>query len=916
MTTISEDEYHLAHYGIRRRSGRYPWGSGGNENTRSKAFFDIVADLRAKGLTDTEIARGFASIESIEKGKPDFTTTDLRATTSIAGNVRKQHDIAEAERLAAKGMSNVAIGKQMGRNESSIRALLAPGEKEKADNLQVIADMLRKNVDAKGYVDIGSGVENQLQLSRTRLDTAVAMLKADGYQVHRFKGDQLGTKFQTEYKVLAKPGTTQRDAWMNRNNLQQIMEYSVDSGRSFMGMLPPISVDSKRIAVKYAEDGGDKLDGMMYVRAGAKDLSMGASRYSQVRIAVDNTHFLKGVAMLSNDLPKGVDIMFHTAKAKADLGPDKLAAMKPMKTNRDGTIDWDNPFGSVVRQIGDLDIRGNLTKLTSAINKVNDEGDWGDWSDNLSSQFLSKQSHALARLQLDKAYQDKKADFDEIMALTNPTIKKKLLEKFSEDADASAVHLKAAALPRQGTHVILPLSSLKDNEVYAPNFNNGERVALVRYPHGGIFEIPELTVNNNHAPAIKAIGKNAPDAIGINEKVAKRLSGADFDGDTVLVIPNGSSRIKSAPALERLKDFDPQRDYKGYDGMPVMSPRKKQTEMGIVSNLITDMTIRGATFSEIAQAVRHSMVVIDAEKHKLDYRRSETDNGIPALKKKYQTPYQPSGRAGASTLLSRRKGDIAVPERKQGYRIDPKTGEKIYALTDRTRIERKVNKRTGVVTEKVVPRTTRSTKLAEAKDAHSLSSGTKMESIYADHSNRLKALANEARLASLNTPPLNWSASARIAYAPEVASLKSKLQIAKANRPLERQAQLLGAAYVSAKRAANPDMDAAELKKLKGQALTEARTRTGARKVPIDITPDEWIAIQAGAISNSQLIDILNNTDINKVKMLATPREQVLMTSSKASRARAMLDGGATQAEVAAALGVSLTTLKVSLSAG
>lgn len=177
----------------------------------------------------------------------------------------------------------------------------------------------------------------------------------------------------------------------------------------------------------------------------------------------------------------------------------------------------------------------------SLINKRAEEGDWNEWSDNLPSQFLSKQSITLIKKQLNLATTDKQAEFDEIMSLTNPTVKKALLKSFSDDCDSAAIHLQAAALPRQKYQVILPITSMKDNEVYAPNYKNGEQVALIRYPHGGTFEIPILTVNNKQADARKILGNTPADAIGINSKVADRLSGADFDGDTVMVIPTGQS---------------------------------------------------------------------------------------------------------------------------------------------------------------------------------------------------------------------------------------------------------------------------------------------------------------------------------------------------------------------------------------
>ena len=486
------------------------------------------------------------------------------------------------------------------------------------------------------------------------------------------------------------------------------------------------------------------------------------------------------------------------------------------------------------------------------------------------------------------------------MALSKPAVKKKLLEAYADSTDSASVHLKAAALPRQGSHVILPVQSLKETEIYAPNFRNGERVALIRYPHGGTFEIPELTVNNRHPEAKKLLG-NARDAVGINHKVAERLSGADFDGDTVLVIPNNSGRVKSTPALEGLKGFDAKASYPAYEGMPKMSARTKGIQMGLVSNLITDMTIQGASTSELARAVKHSMVVIDAEKHHLDYKRSAIDNAIPSLMKKYQNRSQ----GGASTLVSRATARKDVKARKATFDVDKKTGKKIYRETGESYVDPK--------TGKTVFRMQRSTKLAETDNAHTLSSGTKIESVYADHSNRLKSLANQARRAAVNTDSTPYSPSAKTAYAKEVTSLNAKLNTALKNRPLERQAQLIANTVVKAKRDANPDMDSAELKKVKSQALAAARARTNAKKQQVVITDREWDAIQAGAISNNKLTNILNNADLDQVKKLATPKSQLLMTTTKTNRAKQMVASGYTQAEIADALGVSLTTLKTAI---
>lgn len=609
---IIDEDNHLAHYGILRRSGRYPWGSGNNEHQRAKTFMDMVAEKRAQGMSDVDIARGFG-----------MTTKELRETNTIAINAKRAADVAMAMDLKQKGYSNVAIGQRMGVPESSVRGLLARGMQEKEDILTTTSNMLRDEVNKGGYIDVGKGVAATRGISNEKLSSALAILKDEGYEVLPVQVEQAGTSNKTTLKVLCPPGTKYIDVKKNMSQIRQIDQFTDNGGRSFFGLLPPKSIDSSRIAINYAEDGGDKTDGVMYVRPGKDDLSLGGAHYAQVRVLVDGTHYLKGMAMYKDDLPDGVDVMFNTNKKKADA-PTKQDVLKKI------TDDPDNPFGAMVSQIGNYDSDGRLVEVTSAMNLVNKEGDWEGWKKSISSQVLSKQSPKLAKQQLDKAFDNKKAELDEIMALTNPSVKKKLLQSYADAADAASVNLKAAALKDQASHVILPIQSMKETEIYAPNYNNGDRVALIRYPHGGKFEIPELTVNNRHPEAKSLLGQ-ARDAVGISSKVAERLSGADFDGDTVLVIPNKNKTIKTQPPLEGLKNFDPKSEYPKYEGMHVMTSHEKGVEMGKISNLITDMTIQGASSDELARAVRHSMVVIDAEKHELNYKLSAQRNGISAL---------------------------------------------------------------------------------------------------------------------------------------------------------------------------------------------------------------------------------------------------------------------------------------------
>jgi DNA-binding CsgD family transcriptional regulator/biotin operon repressor len=816
-----------------------------------------------------------------------MTTTEYRQLYSIAVNEAKAARISQATRLKDTGMSVSAIAREMQINESSVRSLLKTTATVKIDRLKSTVDELRAAVKAKKYIDVGAGVEHFMGVSRSQLNSAVKQLETEGYHVRYIKQPQLGTRHETLFKVLVAPGVTYKEVKAHEGEITQVKAWSEDQGTTWQHIVPPTSISSKRVAVSYKEDGGDKADGTIYVRPGVKDISLGGKSYAQVRIAVDGTHYLKGMAVYKDDLPKGVDLQFNTNKS--DTG-NKLDAMKKMATKPDGTIDMDNPFTSVIR------------RQQGVMNVVNEEGHWQDWSHTLSSQFLSKQNPKLAKDQLDLMYETHKNNLDEIMSLTNPTLRRVMLEKFADGADSASVHLKAAGLPRTAQHVIMPLKSIKENQIYAPAYKDGETVVLIRHPHGGKFEIPELTVNNKNREGKALLGTSPKDAVGIHFKTAEKLSGADFDGDTVLVIPNNLGKVKTAPTLEGLKGFDPKTQYKKYDGMKVMSEIDKQQKMGDISNLITDMTIQGAPHSEIVRAVRHSMVVIDAVKHELNYKKSYEDNAIKALKVKYQG----SADGGAATIVSRAKSQFNVPERAQLVRTDPKTGEKIYKYTGKTYLDPKGN---------VVERTTRSTKLGEAKDAHTLSSGTAIEAVYADHSNRFKAMANAARKEAVNTKSIPYNTSARAVYVKEHASLKAQLHTAQMNSPLERQAQVIGNALVRARLHADPSLDKDQIKNIKQQALKEARIRTGAnaKKTRVEISPAEWNAIQAGAISPSMLHDILLKTDIEQVKQLATPRSHLLMTSAKSARMKSLLASGHTQAQVAEILGVSLTTLKTAL---
>lgn len=890
MDLVEEDI--LMHYGVKRRSGRYPWGSGDNPYQHGGDFLARVEELQRLGKTEKQIA-----------DELHLSTTDLRMQVRVAKHERRALQADRARSLREDGKTLDEIASILGyANDSSVRALLNENTAANKNKAQATAEILKKELAEKGAIDVGTGVERQLGVSTGVLQEALFILETEGYNRYGVGVPQVNDpKKRTITPVISVPEIDQREVYQNLDLVKSVGDYhSTDGGESWDKREYPASIDSSRVKILYGDEGGALKDGVIEIRRGVADLDLGDSHYAQVRILVDGTHYLKGMAMYSDDMPDGADIVFNTNK---HTGTPKMDVLKKIQD------DPDNPFGALIKANGQshyIDADGN--EKLSAINKLKEEGDWDKMSKNLSSQFLSKQPIQLIKKQLDLTYADAADEFSEICSLNNPTVKRKLLLDFADECDSAAVHLKAAALPRQSTQVILPLNAMKETEIFAPNYRDGEKVVLIRYPHGGTFEIPELTVNNKNPTAVSVLGKNIRDAVGINPKVAERLSGADFDGDQVVVIPTGGRvKIQSTPALKDLKDFDPKTNYstEGKTGVRLLAKgAATQRQMGEISNLITDMTLKGATEPEIARAVKHSMVVIDAAKHKLDYRQSEKDNGIAELKKKYQGFDDETGHhGGASTLLSRRKQDVEVPERQGSGVIDPLTGKVVYKESGRTYVD----PRTG----KTVAATTKVKRILAVDDVRSMSSGTLQEEAYADYANKMKDLANKARLEYKATPTLKRSASAAKAFEPEVNRLMAALKVAQLNAPLEREAQRIANARVKAKVQANNITDKDEISKIRRAAISDARNSTGAsgKRTRITISDGEWTAIQSGAISDTTLSEILRYAEPKTVRERATPRRTTQLSDARISRIKAMANSGHTNAEIAEALGISTSAV-------
>jgi len=1005
QATMTDEEF-LQHYGMPRRSGRYPWGSGKDDYQHSIDFLGRIEKLKKKGWKETP--------ENIER---DFglSVKDYRMEKSLCNDERKYYKIKTARALQQDGLNTTEIGKKMGVNESTVRGWFEQEEKGKYLQVKETVNFLKDRVDDKKMVDVGKGVERELNISRERLDTAIYVLESQGYHLHGGRVSQLTNKNQsTTQSVLCVPGTPHSDIY-KYDQVYAIKDYiSRDGGQTYEKKFNyPASLDKKRLYIRYPDEGGDLKDGIIELRRNVPDLSLGESRYAQVRILVDNKSYLKGMAVYSDDMPDGVDVVFNTSKKR---GEDEYSVvMKKIKN------DPDNPFGSLIKdaeqggqywydadtgkRVSGVDPNVKNKKL-GLINKTRNEGDWTEWKDALPSQFLSKQSKQLAKQQLDLAKATKLDEFEEIKSLTNPTVKQYYLEKFASNCDKAAVELKAAALPRQKYHVIIPINSLKDNEVYAPQYETGTKLALIRYPHGGTFEIPILTVTDKNPTARKIIGTSSIDAIGINKKVADVLSGADFDGDTVMCIPthDRKGKVKILSTIDSMGEYDPKTNtgLKGFDTRQYQYTDKKidadgnevyyrngrkfnimkhtDNEMGKVSNLITDMTLQGANSDELAAAVRHSMVVIDAEKHKLDYTQSYVDNNIAKLKRDYQPKFDKNGNVigggGAFTIISKAKGPERVDKRKGQARInqkgkpwydpnkpegslinmtapdselyyaigsyDKKTNTQSYKTTDGKTITFNKNDKAarkkyepvmkkdpktgdvyftnqdGTIKYKSKSRTMDSTRMAETDDAMTLVSPVrhKMEILYADYANSMKAMANEARKELIKTPNLKYDPNAKKIYAKEVSSLEKKLNDALKNAPRERYAGRLANAEVKRRQDAEPDMKSGDLRKIQQRSVSKYRNEVGAvsrRDRSIIIDDREWEAIQAGAITNSKLKQILANTDADSLRERAMPKGKKTLSTAQINRIKALNTSNFTLSQIAEKMNIPTSTVAMYL---
>ena len=409
---ITSESNILEHYGTKRHSGRYPWGSGDNPYQHSGDFLSRVEELKKKGLSEKEI------LETINDSLPDeykMGLTEFRTARQKAGHDRKALEYDQIRALKDDGLGWKEIGDKLGMSESSVRSKYNNAIGEKASQAEKIAATLKEEVDKKGMIDISEGANQVLGVSESKLDEAAYILEAEyGYQRYGVGIRQpTNVRQQTNITVLAKPEFDQKYAYQHQDQIDSLGDYhSDDGGETFTKLQRPSSLDSSRVAIRYGDEGGLDKDGVMEIRRGVPDLDLGKSHYAQVRILVDGDHYLKGMAVYSDDLPDGVDVMFNTNKPS---GTPKMKVLKEAKA------DPDNPFGAAIKANGQSMYIGEDGKEhLSPINKLKEEGDWDTMSRNVSSQFLSKQPKKLIENQLNLTVADYKAQYDEIMRYDNP----------------------------------------------------------------------------------------------------------------------------------------------------------------------------------------------------------------------------------------------------------------------------------------------------------------------------------------------------------------------------------------------------------------------------------------------------------------------------------------------------------------
>ena len=206
----------LMHYGVSildgapgRGSGRYARGSGDDAYQRRGDFADRVQELRKQGMSDTDIVKAMCL----------NSTTELRKQYSMSINSRRANRIATAKALLDEGKSQAEVARELGINESTLRSLLNERSAARTNAAQATADFLRQQINEKGMIDVGAGVELELGISREKLGQALEILKREGYPVYGGGVPQVTNPGkQTNIQVICPPGTEHKDTYKCENS--------------------------------------------------------------------------------------------------------------------------------------------------------------------------------------------------------------------------------------------------------------------------------------------------------------------------------------------------------------------------------------------------------------------------------------------------------------------------------------------------------------------------------------------------------------------------------------------------------------------------------------------------------------------------------------------------------------------------
>ena len=269
MDLVEEDI--LMHYGVKRRSGRYPWGSGDNPYQHGGDFLARVEELQRLGKTEKQIA-----------DELHLSTTDLRMQVRVAKHERRALQADRARSLREDGKTLDEIASILGyANDSSVRALLNENTAANKNKAQATAEILKKELAEKGAIDVGTGVERQLGVSTGVLQEALFILETEGYNRYGVGVPQVNDpKKRTITPVISVPEIDQREVYQNLDLVKSVGDYhSTDGGESWDKREYPASIDSSRVKILYGDEGGALKDGVIEIRRGVADLDLGDSHY-------------------------------------------------------------------------------------------------------------------------------------------------------------------------------------------------------------------------------------------------------------------------------------------------------------------------------------------------------------------------------------------------------------------------------------------------------------------------------------------------------------------------------------------------------------------------------------------------------------------------------------------------------------